>query len=324
MDELQTLQAELIKTAVAADPEKIIQFLRLLREFRIRDSESVVRYGKRLLERHASLLSEEELWLVHEQVAVAALDINCLNLASQLIRAVLRKFSQSSSRARRLLAMAHEARGEYDKAADIYNDMKLADPGNVGIRKRQIALEKSRGNTMGAIEQLNEYLTVFQTDMEAWQELAELAIEAQLYKQAAYCLEELIMTQPTSLALHIKYADVQYTLGGPAALRLARAHYAKAVELSAGTSARALYGILACAAALGTKHAAAPSAAQPALPPSSQPGDAADAAAKQAAAVGLLPKAAGAALLKMYHQQAPDKAPLVASMVDKLTSSAAS
>lgn len=73
--------------------------------------------------------------------------------------------------------------------------------------------------------------------------------QAQLYGQAAFCYEELLLHSPQSVPLHIQYADVLYTIGGPQ-LRTARQHYAAAAKLSGGDSLRALYGLTCTAAAL--------------------------------------------------------------------------
>jgi hypothetical protein len=42
------------------------------------------------------------VWLVHEQVATAALECGAFPLAAELIRAVLRRFPEDSVRAKRL------------------------------------------------------------------------------------------------------------------------------------------------------------------------------------------------------------------------------
>jgi hypothetical protein len=77
-----------------------------------------------------------------------------------------------------------------------------------------------------------------------------------MYAQAAACYEEVLLHAPASVAAYVQLADVLYTLGpggGGGHLRAARAHYAAAVELSGGASARALYGLCAATAALGGK-----------------------------------------------------------------------
>ena len=49
-----------------------------------------------------------------------------------------------------------------------------------------------------------------------------------------------------------QYADLLYTMGGPANYRAARSYYAAAVDLSQGENVRALYGLCATAAQLST------------------------------------------------------------------------
>jgi hypothetical protein len=71
-----------------------------------------------------------------------------------------------------------------------------------------------------------------------------------LYRQAAFCLEEILTMAPSEPNTHVRYADVLLTLGGPTNARTARAYYSKAVTLTQGRSARALYGLVACAAQL--------------------------------------------------------------------------
>jgi hypothetical protein len=76
------------------------------------------------------------------------------------------------------------------------------------------------------------------------------ALQAGLYRQAAFCWEELLTMAPTNANILTRYADILYTLGGAANLRTARAYYSKAVQATAGRSSRALQGVLACCAAL--------------------------------------------------------------------------
>lgn len=71
-----------------------------------------------------------------------------------------------------------------------------------------------------------------------------------LYRQAAFCIEELLTMAPGEPHLHIRYGEALLTMGGPANARTARAHFSKAVALTHGRSARALYGLVACGAAL--------------------------------------------------------------------------
>lgn len=47
--------------------------------------------------------------------------------------------------------------------------------------KRKVAHLKAIGDTKGAITLLNEYLSVFMADTEAWAELADLYTSQQMY-----------------------------------------------------------------------------------------------------------------------------------------------
>ncbi|XP_070024785.1 uncharacterized protein [Nicotiana sylvestris] len=108
-------------------------------------------------------------------------------------------------------------------------------------------MAKAQGNTSAAIDWLNKYLDLFMAD---WRELAEIYVSLQMYKQAAFCYEELILSQPTVPLYHLAYADVLYTLGGLENLQMAKKYYASTIDLTGGKSTRALFGICLCTSAI--------------------------------------------------------------------------
>lgn len=70
-----------------------------------------------------------------------------------------------------------EARCNYQQAeALILEELEQA-PESQMLLKRQVALEKTKGNLAGAIEKLRMYVETFQTDKEAWEELGYLYLE---------------------------------------------------------------------------------------------------------------------------------------------------
>ena len=71
-----------------------------------------------------------------------------------------------------------------------------------------------------------------------------------LFELCRCSLEELILLAPYNYAHHVRYADVQYTIGGMDHIEIARKHYQQAEELKPGY-ARALYGMCLCVSALG-------------------------------------------------------------------------
>lgn len=76
--------------------------------------------------------------------------------------------------------MYYEARGQYDQAERLLTEQLADTPESQMLVKRQVALEKTKGNIAGAIETLRKYVDIFQTDREAWEELGELYLQAWL------------------------------------------------------------------------------------------------------------------------------------------------
>lgn len=74
--------------------------------------------------------------------------------------------------------MYFEARGQYDDAERVTTEQLEEAPESQMLLKRQVALEKSKGNIAAAMELLRKYVDVFQTDREAWEELGELYLQA--------------------------------------------------------------------------------------------------------------------------------------------------
>ena len=218
----------------------------------LRDSVHVATFGALYLRHYRRTISEDERWLVSEQVAIAALECGAMEFAQSLIREVARKFP-TSSRTKRLQGMFWEASGVTEKAQEIYATHLRQNPADELILKRQVAVQKTLGNTQAAIENLRSYVNVFAGDREAWEELGDLYLSLGQLKQALFCYEELLMFMPNSLQYLLRTADILFTIGGSNSLKLARSYYSKVVEISAGKDVRALYGILQCSAGITEK-----------------------------------------------------------------------
>ncbi|KAJ6359938.1 hypothetical protein OIU77_004026 [Salix suchowensis] len=141
------------------------------------------------------------------------MDCQSLDVAKDCVNVLQKKFPESK-RVGRLEAMLLEAKGSWGEAEKAYSSLLEDNPFDQVVHKRRVALVKAQGNLSGAIDLLNKYLETFMADHDAWRELAEIYISLQMYKQAAFCYEELILSQPTVPLYHLAYADVLYTLGG--------------------------------------------------------------------------------------------------------------
>ncbi|KAJ8020259.1 ER membrane protein complex subunit 2 [Holothuria leucospilota] len=233
--------------------EDVRDKLRKWREDKVRNSVETADLGEYLLANYRRKLGDE-VWPLYEQVSIAALDCGRLSLARLCIHAVRQQFPHSS-RSKRLHGMLEEAEGEFDKARETYNDILKDDPANGLVMKRLIAIHKGQNDIPGAIKELNKYIENFMSDSEAWMELAELYIQEQHYSKAAFCFEELILSNPHHHLYHQRYAEIMYTQGGPENLEIARKYFAQAVKLNSNNM-RALYGMF-----LSASHLAASSKA---------------------------------------------------------------
>ncbi|XP_030505822.1 uncharacterized protein LOC115720782 isoform X2 [Cannabis sativa] len=219
------------------------EYLCLVRKLKVRRSEKVLKHGLSILNDHrkrSSLGSEE--WTLYEQVAVAAMDCQCLDVAKDCINALMKRFPESK-RVGKLEAMLLEAKGSWAEAEKAYSSLLEDNPLDQGILKRRVAMAKAQGDVSGAIDCLNKYLETFMADHDAWRDLAEIYVSLQMYKQAAFCYEELILSQPTVPLHHLAYADVLYTLGGLENLQAAKKYYASTIDLTGGKNTRALFGV---------------------------------------------------------------------------------
>ena len=221
--------------------DEVCTTLREWRETNTRKSEEVVELGERLLRKYSSKL-KDELWLVCEQVHIAALDIGRYEVAEMCLDKLFSNFPDSS-RVKKLHGMMYEAQGDYDKAKDIYDELENEDPTNAAIKKRKIAILKHK-NREQAVKHLTIYLQTFAADQDAWMELADLYIEQMEYSKAAFCLEELILSNAFNHIYHQRYAEIKYTQGGEENIKLARQYFAQAVKLSSNSNVRALYGLM--------------------------------------------------------------------------------
>uniref|UniRef100_H2N2F6 ER membrane protein complex subunit 2 n=1 Tax=Oryzias latipes TaxID=8090 RepID=H2N2F6_ORYLA len=205
--------------------EEMRDKLRKWREDNRRNSEQIVEVGEELISEHASKLGDD-IWIIYEQVMIAALDCSRDDLALTCLQE-LRKQFPDSHRVKRLAGMRLEALERYEEANKHYDAILQDDPTNTAARKRKIAILKAQGKSTEAIRELNEYLD----------QLPLLFISS-----AAFCLEELMMTNPHNHLYCEQYAEVKYTQGGLENMELSRKYFAQALRLN-NRNMRALFGL---------------------------------------------------------------------------------
>lgn len=175
-----------------------------------RRSDEVIYLWDNVLDEKQHKLDNEK-HIVLEQVIIAALDCNRLEVAEKCIHQLSLDFP-GSLRVQKYRAMRLEALELYDEALDVLNAIISHDETNAAPRKRKIAIFKAKGKVTEAIKELCEYTKKFMSDQEAWHELCNLYLSEGDYAKAAFCMEELLLHNPHSHLYHQRLAEIRYTM----------------------------------------------------------------------------------------------------------------
>jgi tetratricopeptide (TPR) repeat protein len=239
------------------------ELLRHVQKYRLRRPAIVTKYGPVMLERFASRLGKARIAVLREQILLAALDMHHSGLIEEMDEQLAAAFPGGSNRRLRLHAMREEAQAAQKRqftddaevqptdAAMIYDGMVRENPSNVLARKRQIALALSAGKEGEAVEQLVEFLRVFQNDLAGWLELGELYAARNNLEEAKFCYEEVLTMNPLnpSHPFHVcRYAEILFSMGddrSPELVEQARCYFALSLQMQLKGNLRALYGLLA-------------------------------------------------------------------------------
>lgn len=193
------------------------------------------------LKSHTGSLGDES-WAIYEQVANATFDCPGNEEVFKTCLSHLQKKFPDSIRVQLLKGMELESKARFDAANAFYDDLLEEHPTNAAVMKRKVAVIIGKGDIKGAVDNLNKYLKIFPSDGEAWRQLVDLYLDLQQYPQAAFCLEELLLSNPFQSVFNQKYAEVRYTMGSREDLLVARKYFAQALKLNPGNT-RAMYGL---------------------------------------------------------------------------------
>lgn len=150
----KTLSIQLNRPHLSIFPE-VRDLFRKWREDNERRSDEIIYLWETTLEEKLHKLDAER-HLVLEQVIIAALDCNHIEIADDCIRKLSDEFP-GSLRVRKFEAMRLEALGLFDDALDMLNAIIAQDETNAAPRKRKIAIFRAKGRNIEAIKELCEY-----------------------------------------------------------------------------------------------------------------------------------------------------------------------
>mmetsp|Transcript_13790 Transcript_13790/g.15719 ORF Transcript_13790/g.15719 Transcript_13790/m.15719 type:complete len:294 (+) Transcript_13790:150-1031(+) len=194
-----------------------------------RNSRGILEYGTSLLSKFNSGLGDD-VWEVREKVFLAALDEYDLQSAERELKQIEKRFPDSI-RMKKLKALLLEVKGEFKEAKQLYTTLEKEDEHDKAATKRKIAIMKTQGHVDAARKALGEYLEVFQSDQDAWKELALLNVDIGNYEAASFCFEELVLFTPTNPFYHLACAECMYTEGGARSVLDARKYISQSLVI---------------------------------------------------------------------------------------------
>jgi tetratricopeptide (TPR) repeat protein len=163
-----------------------------------------------------------------EQLVVSGFETMQFEKALEYLTKLENKFTLKSSRVLLLKGLYLESQKKWQEANTLYNSCLEQDETQMKIRKRIISILITTGKTNEAIDALVEHVDVFGQDAESWSMLSTLYYKQSLFKQAAFCCEELILMRPLIHFHHSRLASIQVRMNQ---LDNALKHYCRAFEL---------------------------------------------------------------------------------------------
>ena len=207
----------------------------------LRKPEMVMKYAPQILKGSPADFD------LKEQLCVAALDCGDFALAKKHIADLTKSFSSDSTRVQILVAKLMEAEGSLDKAKTLYEAMLKKNKANTMAMKRIAVVHRSKGELEEAVKVLQDVIKLSQADASAWKEMLSLQVRLGNVDAAAFCAEEVILSDPHNYLHHLMYAELRHSIGGEKNLLCGRRHFAQALELNPSNNNRALWGL--CVAA---------------------------------------------------------------------------
>ena len=246
-DDLREARAAALDAAASGPRASVLHYLRLVRTTHAPAHPLEVYSLTKSLIDDEKLLDESSLWAVREDHAIACIQLGKGDEALSIVNLIHQRFP-GSCRAARLKGMYLESVDKADEARTTYEAALHADPDNLMIIHRIVALKRDRGDIAGALEDLHKHLDHQLGDYQAWYEAGRLHARQGAYEKALFCFEEVLMHQPGDFPTHLILADCLCALGGLEHVRLAKKYYASVVEMSGGANVKALFGVCQCVA----------------------------------------------------------------------------
>ncbi|EAU84041.1 tetratricopeptide repeat domain 35 [Coprinopsis cinerea okayama7 len=202
-----------------SDVASALQRLASYRANHSRASQDVFKKGDIVL-KSGKAPKGEEGWAFLEQLALAAIDLDRLEVADACIAQLANKFPDSP-RVDVLTGIRIEATEPLDIVLSYYRELLQKDSTNAAAWKRKISVLRQKGGIDQATEELIQYLDTFYTDPEAWLELADIYVTNRQYTSGLQALSHALALNPQNPFTFVQFAETAYSAGDlPLALKM--------------------------------------------------------------------------------------------------------
>ncbi|KJA25320.1 hypothetical protein HYPSUDRAFT_76058 [Hypholoma sublateritium FD-334 SS-4] len=200
--------------------QSALQQLASFRANNSRESQETFAKGLVVLKAGKTVNLGEEGWAFLEQLALAAIDVGRIDIADQCLKQLSDKFDDSP-RVDVLRGIRMEATQSPSIVLSFYDELLRISPSNAAIWKRRISVLRRLGKLEKAVEDLNEYLDTFYTDVEGWLELADIHASCNQYTYALQALSHALLLTPQNPFTFLQFAETAYSAGDmPLALKM--------------------------------------------------------------------------------------------------------
>lgn len=144
----------------------------------------------------------QDQWTTLENLFISCLQTGDDDSARKLLDKLIDRFGETNERVMAYSGMYAESRIDSDKdfieVLKEYGEALEANPANLHLQKRRVALLRSKGKIVEAVTQLVHLVECSPTDAECWAELASLYVQQGLWEQAVFAMEEVLLIMPNA------------------------------------------------------------------------------------------------------------------------------
>lgn len=155
----------------------------------------------------------QETWASYESLLLACLRTGDDKSARQCLDRLKARFGENNQRVVALRFLYESAVADDKDLRRVLEDLERVlkeDRTSLPLRKRKVALLRSMNRTTDAIAELVDLLDFSPTDAESWAELSDLYLSQNLYSQAIFSLEEVLLITPFAWNVHARMGELLY------------------------------------------------------------------------------------------------------------------